>query len=361
MYLMVGIVASLLMLTYRRPAAGADGRVITAATGRASSNLGLYSSFAILTVVAASRYGIGTDYWARYVPLFERVQQGGHVDTEPGFLLINQLVAIFTSDSQWVIAVMSIATIGLMYRFSVRFSLNPALSIFVFVFGGFYLEGFNLVRQSLAIAIVLNTIEFIPRKRPLPFLSVTLLAATVHASALLWLAVWPLARLRGGRLTQLLLMCGALGALVAVPQIVSVLVTQFAPDYSWYFQSNYAGVQGFDPAGVLLALFVFVCTMAVSARGAVEDRYRKVIMNVQIVQIIAIVATLTISYAFSRITYYFSPIQMLAVPLLVHSITDPALRRITTAVVVGLYVVVFYFKFIVANAHGVMPYDSVLF
>jgi hypothetical protein len=368
-YAICGILASGLMVLYRRPlpessplrqsGVSLPSRPTSSRGGQTAGIVGLYGSFGVLFLVAALRYGPGTDYWARYVPIFRRVRAGWDVDTEYGYLLINRAVASATSDYQWLFAVMSLLTIGLFYRFIVRMSMNPALSVYVFVFGGTYLEAFNLVRQGLAIAILVNTIELIVRKKALPFVLLTLLAATFHSSALLWLAVWPIVRIRGGNLARLALISGLVLVVLAAPQTLALLITRFSPGYSWYFQSNYGEVRAFDPSGLAIAILIFVASLFVLRGEESRSGYTIAVMNLQAVQIAALVATISVAYAFSRLSYYFTPIQVLAVPLVLSTIPDRTIRRSLTMIVMIIYAATFYFKFVVWNAHGVMPYESI--
>lgn len=359
------------MLLYRRPVSSSSPlrhltldspQLAQRIEGRGApiaSALGLCGSFLILFVIAALRYGIGTDYWARNAPLFAQIRQGDSADYEQGFVLINRVVGVFTDDHQWLFAVMSFATIGLYYRFIVRMSLNPALSVFVFVFGGFYLESFNLVQQSLAIAILLNTLELAMRRKPAKFLIITLIAVTVHSSAFVWFAVWPLMWVRAGRVTRIALTVGLATTILVAPQALGSLVEEFAPEYAWYFGSDYGRVRPVDPSVLGVALLVFAWSAALVGRSSAGDRYADTVVNLLGVSVVLLLATVSIAYAFVRVNYYFSPMQILAVPLLLSMIRDGPLRNLVTSAFMAVYAVAFYYQFIVWNAHGVMPYDSI--
>jgi hypothetical protein len=313
-----------------------------------------------LAAISALRYGPGTDYWARYAPIFERARYGMHVDTEYGFLLTNQAVAAVTPDYQWLVAVMSLSTVALFFRFIVRMSLNPALSVYIYMFSGTYLESFNLIRQGLAIAILLNTLELVERRRPIPFVLLTLLAASFHASAVLWLAIWPLLRVRGGALSRVGLLSALILVIIAAPATLASAVDRFAPGYSWYFQSNYGEVRAFDSSVLLISIAVLIASLLVLPGVIRKSTYVTGIVNLQIMQVAALVATVTIAYAFSRLSNYFTPIQIVAVPLLISAVPLRGFWRIGTLVLLVAYPVTFYYRFLVWNAHGVLPYESIL-
>lgn len=315
-------------------------------------------SFTILAGMAALRVDTGTDYAARYVPWFYAVAQGVPVNLEPGFYAWVRAISALTDDPQWLFVASSLLTVGLYYRFVVRMSASPALSIFIYVFGGAYLEAFNLVRQGIAIAILLNSIEFAMRGKHLRFFALTVLAASFHASALVWLVAWPLMWLTVSRTIRLILAAAAAFLVFVTPQILGALVIQFAPAYAWYFDSNYASVRAFDPWGTFVSFAVFFASLVVIQRGK-RTAYEDGVVNILGLTALLTAATLTFSYALSRLTYYFTPVQSIALPLLVGMIRNELVRRYVTLLVMALLLTFFVFKFLIWNSHGVMPYESV--
>lgn len=365
-----------------------------------TSYFGLILSFSILFLIAALRYGVGTDYWLRYAPLFELIQQGNIEGQEVGYVLLNRAVGLITDDYQAIFVVTSFLTIALFYRFFLRMSINPALSVFIFVFGGFYLEDFNLVKQALAIAILVNTIEFALRNKHIAFVLATLLASSFHSSAFVWFAIWPLMWIRVSRGARIAIALAMVAVILVVPQTVSVLVEQLAPNYGWYFDSNYGSTRSLQPVVVIVAIAAFVFTLlkvggaersygykptvlatgnqtyflngageakpappqsttAAAGKAQPTDRYGDTIVNVLAVSAAVLVATMTIAYLFSRLNYYFAPAQLVAIPLALSLVKQRLARQVLTLAFMSAYMLSFVFQFLVWNAHGVLPYESI--
>jgi len=368
-YTIIGLLAAGIMLLYRAepvpqsPLASAclpnvwsgrrDGR-----GGRVLGVAAITGSAGILVLMAGLREGSGTDYWPRYVPIFNQVAHAWPIDTDPGFLALNQIVAAVTSDHQYLFLASALLTISLVYRVVARLSVFPALSIYIYFFGGFYLESFNLMRQWLAIAILMNTIEFLMKGRFARFMVLTLLAATFHPSALVWIAAWPMARLRLNWALRTAVTSGGVIAIALLPELVRTLTVGLAPGYAWYFDSNYGERLTFDPYGLIIAGAALCLSLVPKFNRG--DKYVNVTLNLQGIQIVVLAAAFFLQYAFSRVTYYFAPIQILVVPMVLSSISNPVWRRLAMTVVLAAYALSFYLKFIVWNSHGVMPYHSVL-
>lgn len=372
-YIVAGVAASLLMLFCHLPVPASSplrSLVLDSATLRGrlegrgvlvSSRLSLVLSFGILFCVSAMRYGIGTDYWPRHVPAFEAINRGDYEANrnEPLFVWLNRAVGWFTEDAQWLIALMAFLTLLLIYRFILRMSLNPALSVFLFVFGGVYLEAFNLMQQGLAIAIVLNTIELGLRRKRLAFVLLTLLAVGVHSSAIAWFFVWPVLRFRGNRLLRLVLVATIAGIVVVAPGALYWAVSQVAPDYAWYFQSNYGTIRSIEPSVVAITVAVFLLSVLLVRSGSGDDRYGSGVVNLMGLNVAILGATLFVAYLFFRLNSYFTPVQMLVVPLLLSTVRSTGIRRVVTLGFMLVYVISFALQFIQWNAHGVLPYESI--
>ena len=326
---------------------------------KVSNSFALLISFSILFFIAGLRYGIGTDYWARYAPLFTQIKQSDVQGQEIGYVLLNKAVGLATDDYQGIFVVTSFLTIALFYRFFVRMSVNPGLSVFIYVFGGTYLADFNLVKQGLAVAIVVNTFELALRRKNLAFVLMTLLAASFHTSALIWFAVWPLMWIRVSRAWRIAIALAMIGVILVVPQILSALITRFAPSYGWYFDSNYGVTRSIQPVVVVVAVLVFIFCLLVIGKAGEKDRYADSAVNILAVSAAVLVATSTIAYLFNRLNYYFEPAQLIALPLALSLVQNRFARQVMTLLFMIAYLLSFVFQFLVWNAHGVLPYDSI--
>ena len=67
--------------------------------------------------------------------------------------------------------------------------------MFVFASFGFYGNSLNFIRQCIAIAIFLYSIEYIKKKKFIPYLLIILLASTFHKSMLIMIPVYFIARI----------------------------------------------------------------------------------------------------------------------------------------------------------------------
>jgi hypothetical protein len=181
----------------------------------------------------------------------------------------------------------------------------------------------------------------------------------VHSSAIAWFLVWPVLRFRGNRLLRLVLVATIAGIVVVAPGALYWAVSQVAPDYAWYFQSNYGTIRSIEPSVVAITVAVFLLSVLLVRSGSGDDRYASGVVNLMGLNVAILGATLFVAYLFFRLNSYFTPVQMLVVPLLLSTVRSTGIRRVMTLGFMLVYVISFALQFIQWNAHGVLPYESV--
>lgn len=142
--------------------------------------------FFVLAFVAAFRYGVGTDFYAYYRTnsWANNFQRDNY--SSPGFTIFSILCKKILGDGNGVITIgAAIVTMALFIFTIAKNTENFPISIFLFIFAGCFTGMFNGVRQYLATAILFAGHRFIIDKKPLKWLLVVALAATIHITAIL--------------------------------------------------------------------------------------------------------------------------------------------------------------------------------
>ncbi len=144
-------------------------------------------SFIILWFFSAFRK-IGADYEA-YKTIFLRSNDPSYwasTTIEPGYLMLNYLVRLFTDSEILFFAIISFITIFLVYRTIIYYADKIHVGLAVFAYSSlFYLQSYNLVRIYLASAIIFFAFRYISNKQYLRYILSVLIAMSIHASAVL--------------------------------------------------------------------------------------------------------------------------------------------------------------------------------
>ena len=161
------------------------------------------SSLAMVAVAFLRADTVGIDY-KQYETYFYQVHDGGWsflissangYRVEPGYSLLNYFVSLFTRDVHIYMLVVAVLVVTLTAVLLYRVSPIPWIGMFVFASFGFYGNSLNFIRQCIAIAIFLYSIEYIKKKKFIPYLLIILLASTFHKSMLIMIPVYFIARI----------------------------------------------------------------------------------------------------------------------------------------------------------------------
>jgi hypothetical protein len=170
----------------------------------------------ILLVIGSLKWNTGPD-WASYYSFFRDIQyylDNDIVPFEPGYLLLNTTIAAFTDNYFIFTLIFLLLTIGIKVSFFVKNFRNGLLLILLIYFS-YYMADIFAVRQFLAVSITLYCTRYVIERRFFWFLGGCIIAATIHASALLFLfAYWIYPMNRSTRFWVIaIIICLALGVL----------------------------------------------------------------------------------------------------------------------------------------------------
>ena len=225
------------------------------------------TAFLLLTAVAACRAPeVGRDT-ALFLDVFRKLHGRGFLDTlafsswvEPGFRLLCFILSRFTANGQWLIVITAVLINGSVSLFIYRHSKNIYLSFYLYLTMMLYPFYLNIMRQALAIAVLLFAWDYLKRRRYLRYTLVVLLAASFHTSALMFLLCPVLTLLPVHKRSLRIIL--PLTAVLAVLGVVLVrpllrIVTSLFPRYAEYEATSFGALYGF------LAVFAVITAYGV--------------------------------------------------------------------------------------------------
>ena len=113
-------------------------------------------------LVSAFRYDLGTDYTKRYVADYNTLAKGKDVkNLEIGFKAIDYLCLFFTKEPYLLFVITSLIILAIIFEVIYKKSNNILLSIAIFFLWGYFFGSLNLVRQYIAISLILLGYQFL--------------------------------------------------------------------------------------------------------------------------------------------------------------------------------------------------------
>jgi hypothetical protein len=152
----------------------------------------LIAATVILIVIAGLRhYTVGVDSMQYYYSyrMIAGLPWSRIFDTryEAGYAVFCKLLSLLSKNPQFLFFITALFIDGVIAWFIYRYSPNYWMSIYLYISMGFYYNTMNILRQSLALCIILLGLPLLLKKKRIWFLLIVVLAAQFHSSA--WIAL----------------------------------------------------------------------------------------------------------------------------------------------------------------------------
>lgn len=217
-------------------------------------------TFIILGSISAFRFDVGYDYSYIYRPLYEPILQNPFIASselvhEPGFVLLERLIALASSDYHMLFIVTSYLIVGLFMLYYYLYSPGPAVSVFLFLSLGQFYCSMNFIRQTLAGVICLFALPFLQRRKFWRYCAIVLVASLFHTSALIMLVFYFVNLIPVNGNVLLVYVPVAIIFYLSSSGMIE-LVTQFV--YGHYNENEPAVAQGFPLTALAILVFLFL-------------------------------------------------------------------------------------------------------
>lgn len=268
----------------------------------------------IITFFACFRsYEVGTDtkmFWSDYGTIINT--PFGDLKTlryETGYILLCKLLGFISKDGQMLIIISSLFINYAVYRFIINNAKNP-LSCGIFYFTLNYYFGFLcLMRQGIAIAILLFAYNQLKKNNNIKFIILTILAAMFHLSAFCMILMPFLKKFKSNRGIITIVIIFSCVAFIFGKQIF-FLVANLIGEYSKYLTSQFNS-ESYISAGLYsITSFLFLLFgVIVPSKESISEESQKdknYFMLSWILAIGTIISVLSMRVSiFNRLYFYF--------------------------------------------------------
>lgn len=274
---------------------------------------GVFFVFALLAFFSAIRCNVGSDYFNYYLTYigipdyfntFKDVIKNGY---QFGFLALSYLTSkVFGGQYTifWIVSI--IVSIGT-YLIFVRYSKQPVISTIFWILSGFYLISNNLLKQYLAMMILMFAFFQLLKRRYIFYFILVLIASFFHITALIVGLIF-----LGARLVSLskqgieisLLIAGVI-AIFIKPILEILLRIRIFSKYQIYFNNMQSGgVRYIGSSAISILIYLTLLIFIIKRYKDHLDDQMKIYLKMNIIGILILVISLRFMYL-SRLSYYF--------------------------------------------------------
>lgn len=207
--------------------------------------------------VAAVRYDVGIDYIRIYWRFYESVEAGrtsiigSNISMDIGLQVINAFLLRFSDSPITFFVFSSVLIYFSIFRYIKKQQEKIMLSVMCFLLSGIYFTSLNIVRQFIAIAIVLWGWKFLKEGKLVLYIGCCIFAALFHLSALIMVVFYFLQYINITKKKFGGILVAALCATPIIKEAFEFIVVNTR--YSYYLNSKLYVVD-YDLAGTAYAI-----------------------------------------------------------------------------------------------------------
>ena len=305
----------------------------------------LFITFLELFFISGFRnWNIGNDT-KHYIDVFVAISSNLDLSThmERGYLLFNKVLSLFTENPQSILIVTSFCILSIIFYFIYRYSKFVFLSAIFFLILQFSTV-LTMIRQEMALIIVLLGFSFVVKRQFIKFLLCCILAATFHTSAIIaivWYFIYPL-NLKIKNIIAILLLTIFIFIFIA-PFLDKVF--QILGRYQSYIGSRLLGEE-IKLASVMktfVSFFVFLfCFVTYFFINKSKENFSNFIIRPQFL-LISSLGALCMQFisirgtVLERIAFYFSFFNIISIPAFINCYSKN-IKILIEVIIIGLFI-----------------------
>ena len=306
----------------------------------------------VLLGLRGSEVGIDTYL---YIKIFHWICAGIDVSyLEAGYRSLMKAVSLFTSETTILLLVVAAITVFFVFKAIEKNSKDIYLSVILYESMMYYYFAFNAMRQAIATSIVFFATGKLAQKKSIQFFLWTVIAALFHKSAIFSVIIWVIYKTRIRYNIKILWFFTLFfGIFALLGNRLTVILGRFIPMYSGYITRMSTG-------NFLHPIMYIVILWGLSLIEGKDKRSKEVHFETDlyfsILSVGVFLYCISISAdAITRLTYYFTVINILLVPLVIQRVRNIQNRRMIRS---GVYffATIYNFMLIYLGAQGIVPY-----
>ena len=346
-----------------------DKNVLTSNRVRLYNFPRLYFYILILATpvfLGAVRWGVGVDFW-NYLEKYHNYQSINMIEAlkesrEPLYNLLNYTADFLFYGKDWGVFFLSSFIIMLFILLTLDYykkKVSLPMGLFIY-FMIYYIESFNLVRQSIALSIVLYAYCYVLERRPFKYLFIILIAYLFHNSAIICIFFYLLSYKKSNFSSFKNMVYYIL--IIVSPFLIGqlLLLLNYIPFLNFYTERyNFtSSTIGYGYGFLIETIPVVVPALIFKRKLIKENPNYEFFVNLALLSVPLRLAGYYL-YWISRMVYYASMIQIILIPIILCLIRNKLKRRVAYLIFILFYIGYFFYVFVINNRGPAYPYQNI--
>lgn len=279
---------------------------------------------------------------------------------EKGYILLNKLLSVVFDNRYSIILFTSLLIIfGVLY-FIKNNSSNLFMSVYLFITLYYFSVSMNIIRQFMVIAIFFIAYEKLKKSKIISFVLLILLASTIHSTALIYLGVLLISKIKPSVKNMRVIGLTA-ATLTAIFYVSPSIITSISGRYS-----QYAGTKFFEGNSVggttiiwVAQIILYFCSMYILKNNLeLTESHKKSLFMFSVMILISVCIGIisTRIYIITRLIYYFDIFMIVLIPEIVNQLIR---EKLFAKYLIYLVLALYFLYNLRQGGSGVVPYEFV--
>lgn len=315
----------------------------------------IFISLLPIIIVVAIRYDIGWDYLKVYSSGFFVVGNTGnlhHFTEVPFNYLIKIIFDVSSGNPDWLFIVCSIITFAFVSKALKDQSVNIVFSILLIFLTRYYFITLSIVRQAVAMSIILCSYKYIKERNPKKYILTILLASCFHMTALIYIPIYLFYKIDWKKKKNSVILI-----ILIILTIPAYFLVMKYTKYGKYIGSVYQGNQFLLHELIISGVILFIATFQ-RKHVKIEKEYFDTYYILQIVTFILSILSRFLPSA-DRIIWLFYGQNILFIPLIIRNVKKVNQRMFLALGLIVMLFITVYCQTIVKDSFDVIPYKTI--
>lgn len=315
----------------------------------------LFLSLLPLLIISAIRYDVGWDYIDIYTNGFIMIGKGYmpyYFSEKPFDYLVKIIYNLSNANPNVLFIVCSIITFIFLSLAIRDQSKNVVLSIIFLFMIRYYFLTLNIVRQGIAMSILLYSLKYLKEKKYKRYILFVLLASCFHQLSLIYIPLIYVYNINFKKKKSYALIL-IYGLMVAVAFFLIMKYTK----YGKYVNSKFNGHQLLIHELILETVLLFMCFYN-KKNINFNEGYEKIYLMFLLISFIVSSLSFVIPVA-DRITWYFYLTDIFLIPILINKTKNRKEKMLFLVVLFTITSITIYMQTAIGDSYSILPYKTI--
>lgn len=322
----------------------------------------------LLFFISAIRYNVGQDYkhWVDVYTWIEKGYPGGGY-VEIGYRYLNIIIQKIPFLNVYFLYAITSAFIIFCIGYVIKKNVDTKywfISVFIFIGSGIFFATLNLVRQYIAIIIILLGLPFLVDKKYIKFCIMIVLGGLFHTSSFIMLPFMIFYMIfhdyKNHKVLTIIYIFSLLFIVIDIRQIMGALSFIIPERWKWYLESEFLTNRNYSAVVKQLVPNLLLIFAMLNRKKVIENNEKN---NMYILMLYINVIITNCFYGvlvLLRFSYFFDISLVFIIPLILEILKDydPKIRTLGNITILGYYILLTVVTIFLMNGHGVMPYKT---